>query len=177
MTQKRTWYNIILWIVLYLFWIVVFQKRAFAFSKTMTIEFCYLLFIAANYYFHIYFTVPRFLYKKKYGVFALLFLAGIIIASLLRVPLATYLSTHFFAPGKTPPGFSVLFLNSFINIFIWVICLVAGKLILDRLRFQKYIDAIEKDKTKNELDFLKAQFNPHFLFNSINSIYGNIDKT
>ena len=176
MIQKRTWYNIILWVVLYLFWIMVFQKRAFAFSKTMTIEFCYLLFIAANYYFNTLFIIPRFLYKKKYGVFALLFLAGIVTASLLRVPLATYLSMHYFAPGRTPPRFSELFLNSFINIFIWVICLVAAKLIFDRLRFQKYIDGMEKEKTKNELDFLKAQFNPHFLFNSINSIYGNIDK-
>ena len=177
MTQKKTWYNIILWLGLYLFWILVFQKRAFAFSKTMTIEFCYLLFIAANYYFNIYFNVPRFLYKKKYGVFALFFVAGIIIAAVLRVPLATYLSTHFFAPGKKPPGFYELFLNSFTNIFIWVICLVAGKLIIDRIRLQKYVDVVEKDKVKNELDFLKAQFNPHFLFNSINSIYGNIDKS
>jgi len=142
----------------------------------MTVQFCYLLFIAANYYFNIYFTIPRFLYKKKYGIFALLFMAGILAASLLRVPLATYLSLHYFAPGKTPPGFTELFLNSLINIFIWVICLVTAKLVIDPIRFQKYIDAMKKEKTKNELDFLKAQFNPHFLFNSINSIYGNIDK-
>jgi len=177
MTQKKTLYNILLWIGLYLLWVVVFQKRAFSFSRTMTIQFCYLLFIAANYYFNFYYTVPVFLYRKKYAVFALLFLAGIVTAALLRVPLATYLSQHYFAPGKPPPRFSELFFNSLINIFIWTICLVASKLIVDRIRFQKYIDSIEKEKMQNELDFLKAQFNPHFLFNSINSIYGNINKS
>jgi len=177
MTQKRTWYNILLWIGLYLLWVVVFQKRAFSFSRTMTIQFCYLLFIAGNYYFNVYYVVPVFLYRKKFAAFALLFLAGIVAASLLRVPLATYLSQHYFAPGKPPPGLSQLFFNSLINIFIWTICLVSGKLIVDRIRFQKYIEVIEKEKMKNELDFLKAQFNPHFLFNSINSIYGNINKS
>ena len=177
MTQKKTLYNILLWIGLYFLWVVVFQKRAFAFSRTMTIQFCYLLFIAGNYYFNVLYNVPLFLYRKKYAAFGLLFLAGIIVASLLRVPLATYLNQHYFAPGKPPPGFSELFFNSLINIFIWTICLVAAKLIIDRIRFQKYIDVIEKEKMKNELDFLKAQFNPHFLFNSINSIYGNINKS
>ena len=143
----------------------------------MTIQFCYLLFIAGNYYFNVYYVVPVFLYRKKFAAFALLFLAGIVAASLLRVPLATYLSQHYFAPGKPPPGLSQLFFNSLINIFIWTICLVSGKLIVDRIRFQKYIEVIEKEKMKNELDFLKAQFNPHFLFNSINSIYGNINKS
>ena len=103
-------------------------------------------------------------------------LSGIVAGSLLRVPVATYLNLHYFIPGKPQPGFTELFRNSSINIFIWVVCLVAGKLIFDRIRFQKYVDTMEKEKSKTELDFLKAQFNPHFLFNSINSIYGHIDK-
>lgn len=164
MSQKKLWYNILLWVGLYLIWIFVFQKRALSFSKTMTIQFCYLFFIAGNFYFNAYFNVPRFLYKKKYVEFASLFVAGIVIAAVVRVPVATYLSVHYFAPGKTPPSPSQLFVNSLVNIFIWVICLVAAKLITDRIRFQKYVDLIEKEKTRNELDFLKAQFNPHFLF-------------
>jgi len=166
----------LLWIGLYFLWVTVFQKRAFSFSRTMTIQFCYLLFIAGNYYFNVYYTIPVFLYKKRYTAFSLLFMGGVVAASLLRVPLATYLNQHYFAPGKPPPGFSELFFNSVINIFIWTICLVAAKLVIDRVRFQKYVDVIEKEKMRNELDFLKAQFNPHFLFNSINSIYGNINK-
>jgi len=101
---------------------------------------------------------------------------GIFVAALLRVPLATYLNGHYFLIGKPQPGFMQLFINSFLNIFIWVICIVAGKLIIDRFRFQQYVDEMAKQKEQAELDFLNAQFNPHFLFNSINSIYGHIDK-
>ena len=174
--KRNIGFHFLLWTTLYLFWILVFQKRAFVFSRTMTVQFCYLFFIAGNYYFNILYTVPKFLYQKKYTGFALLMLSGIIAGALLRVPLAMYLNLHYFIPGKPQPGFTEIFRNSFINIFIWVVCLVAGKLIFDRIRFQKYVDTMEKEKSKTELDFLKAQFNPHFLFNSINSIYGHIDK-
>jgi LytS/YehU family sensor histidine kinase len=67
-------------------------------------------------------------------------------------------------------------MNSLLNIFIWVVCIVSGKLLIDRFRFQQYVDEMAKEKEKAELDFLNAQFNPHFLFNSINLIYGHIDK-
>ena len=174
--KRNIGFHFLFWTTLYLFWILVFQKRAFVFSRTMTVQFCYLFFIAGNYYFNILYTVPKFLYQKKYAVFALLMLSGIVAGSLLRVPVATYLNHHYFIPDKPQPGFTELFRSSLINIFIWVVCLVAGKLIFDRVRFQKYVDTMEKEKSKTELDFLKAQFNPHFLFNSINSIYGHIDK-
>lgn len=176
MMKQKNWIHIAWWVGLYIFWIMIFQKRAFAFSTTVTIQFCYLIFIAANFYFNLYYTVPKFLYKRKYLSFIILFLGAIIIAALLRVPLATYLNYHFFLKGKPQLAASDLFFNSLLNIFIWVVCLVAAKVIIDRFRFQQYIDEMAKQKEQAELDFLNAQFNPHFLFNSINSIYGHIDK-
>ncbi len=176
MLKQKKWMHYAWWLGLYIFWVMIFQKRAFAFSTTVTIQFCYLIFIAANFYFNLYYTVPKFLYKRKYFSFIALFLSGIIIAALLRVPLASYLNYHFFLKGKQQPAASDIFINSLLNIFIWVVCLVAGKLIIDRFRFQQYIDEMTKQKEQAELDFLNAQFNPHFLFNSINSIYAHIDK-
>ncbi len=174
--SKRIWVHIAGWVALYLLWVLVFQRRSVIFSRTATVQFCYLFFIASVYYFNTEFAIPKFLYRKKYFSYVLVAIAAIIAGALLRVPVAMYLNRTHFLVGKPQPGFGDIFYNSFINIFIWVICLVAGKLIMDRVRFQKYVDAIEKERSKAELDFLKAQFNPHFLFNSINSIYGHIDK-
>ena len=164
------------WGLLYFFWIMVFQKRSFAFSQTVTVEFCYLFFVAANYYLNVLYNIPTFLYQKKYPSFLLVFGLGITITALLRVPLATYMNEFFFLKGKPQPNFTTLFTSSFLNIFIWTIILVTGKLMIDRFTFQQYVDEVSKQKERAELDFLNAQFNPHFLFNSINTIYGYIDK-
>jgi two-component system, LytTR family, sensor kinase len=176
MYKHRVWLHIVLWAGLYFFWVAIFQNRALAFSRTMTVQFCYLIFISANYYLQVYWVIPRYLYRKKYVSFLLTLAGGIILGALLRVPLAIYLGEHYIHPGVPSPGFSSLFASSLLNIFVWVICLVAARLVFEKIRFRKYIDTIEKENTKNELDFLKAQFNPHFLFNSINSIYGHIDR-
>ncbi|MFL5810979.1 MAG: sensor histidine kinase [Flavisolibacter sp.] len=166
----------ICWISLYLFWIVIFQKTSFALSKTATIEFCYLVFIAANFYFNVYYTLPRFLYKKRYLQFALLFVLGVLVAALLRIPFATYLNAHYFLIGKPQPTASALFIASFLNITIWTLIFISFVIVKHRFRLQQHLEQIREEKSKAELDLLNAQLNPHFLFNSIHSIYGNIDK-
>jgi len=42
--------------------------------------------------------------------------------------------------------------------------------------FRRYRLRIKKEHLQSELDFLKAQLNPHFLFNSINNIYVLLDE-
>jgi LytS/YehU family sensor histidine kinase len=167
MKKSATWVHIAGWLCLYCFWLLIFQNRTFTLSRTLTTQFCYLVFIAANYYYNFYLIVPRLLYQRKYLSFALSMAAGIIVTAVLRVPLAMYM-LH-----QQPWA---VFYSSLLNIAIWTVCIVAGKLVLDRFRFQQYMDDLENAKIKAELDFLNAQFNPHFLFNSIHSIYAHIDK-
>ena len=60
-----------LWIALYAIWILVFRNHSITVTRTMGIEFCYLIFIGMNYYFNVYIGIRHFLYRKKYGQFIL----------------------------------------------------------------------------------------------------------
>lgn len=141
----------------------------------MTIEFCYLLFVTANYYAITYFIVPQFLIKKKHTLFAASLVIVVAFSAWLRALVALQMSLHFFTAAPIP-GFTTLYLNSFINISLWVLLVTTAKMLLDRIQTQQQVELLEKERVKNELDYLKAQIHPHALFNSLNTIYGHIDK-
>lgn len=70
-------------------------------------------------------------------------------------------------------------LGSFIqNIFIhsiWLILSFAIVFLFERRKNERIQKNLEEEKLKAELKFLRAQINPHFLFNGINSVYFLID--
>ena len=161
--------------MVYLLWVFVFRNYSFSLTKTVSVEFCYLVFIAADYYTTIYFIVPRFLKKKKYAYFIVLTAGIIAFSALLRAFIAAQMNIYIFHT-KPPLAFGSLYLNSLINIFIWVELFIIITMVSDRVYNQQQLVLLEKERVKHELDFLKAQINPHALFNSLNSIYGHIDK-
>jgi LytS/YehU family sensor histidine kinase len=60
--------------------------------------------------------------------------------------------------------------------FFLVIAGAAAKLMLDYGILQQRMAETAKEKAEAELNFLKSQMNPHFLFNSLNSVYFLINK-
>lgn len=71
------------------------------------------------------------------------------------------------------------FYNTFYNFSIVLFYLAfAATLFLSKQWFiqRDQLRKMEIEKLNTELDYLRAQMNPHFLFNSINTIYFQIDK-
>lgn len=175
--NNRTTIHLAFWLTAYFFWIFIFRNGTLVLTHALTIQFCYLIFIAGNYYFNSLYTVPYLLNNKKYLEFGLYFLTGITVGALLRVPVSWLVSRYLFRVDTAHFDPLRVFADSFINILFWVVLILVAKLISEKMQSQRYIEQIEREKSDNELNFLRAQFNPHFLFNSINSIYGHIDKT
>jgi LytS/YehU family sensor histidine kinase len=142
----------------------------------MTIEFCYLIFITADYYGINNIIVPQFLLKKKYVLFISSTIMIIALSAWLRAMVAIQMNLYFFHPAPIL-DFLTLYINSLINISLWVSLVTIGKMLVDRIQTQQQLELLEKERVKNELDYLKAQINPHALFNSLNTIYGHIDKS
>jgi LytS/YehU family sensor histidine kinase len=65
----------------------------------------------------------------------------------------------------------------FVNILLFILVVSAGMAIKATTRWysaQAKMAALEKEKSAAELQQLKSQLNPHFLFNSLNNIYALI---
>lgn len=116
--------------------------------------------------------VPRLLYKKKYVVFALLFIAIVAAASFCKMLIMSAVLQQ----AVQAHHIKELVYNNFVTQFFLVLASIALKSAFDYIQLQKKLAEVAKEKAEAELSFLKAQINPHFLFNSLNAVYFLIDK-
>lgn len=136
-----------------------------------------IIFQALGVYFCLYYLIPKFLEKGKlllYIVLVLLTVLAIALAITGGYYLGLSFSSHeqdvaasldyFFKKHALPSSMSSMTLGMSI------------KLAKNYLESQRRQQVLEKEKLETELKFLKSQFNPHFLFNTINSIFVLINK-
>lgn len=124
--------------------------------------------------------IPAYLYKHKYFPFAILLLSLVIIGGLFMMIAVRSVDVFFGVKEEIIPSDSAT-LKFDINIFVWTSLLAAFgsgglKIMIDSFRLRRRLFEVEKEKISTELNFLRSQINPHFLFNVINTIYFQIDK-
>ena len=125
---------------------------------------------AAAVYINLYLLVPKFLKHKSYVFYSFWLIVTLTIASLLVQALFVFLLKTGNATGQLPRMFSYHFFTA--GFYVGITTLI--KFVKDWLQLQEInynFSRIEKEKLEAELNSLKSQINPHFLFNCLNNIY------
>lgn len=141
--------------------------------------------ILITFYGNFYGAIPRLYFRRKYALFGLFNLGCFALITFLPPLLRPHQppggppphsgyplhpgnfpgpppGTHLLSPGGPPPFFD---LTQHIPLFLLVVFLAL--LLKIRQRWKQ----TEEEKIQAELSHLKTQINPHFLFNTLNSIY------
>lgn len=174
--QLRNWLSkevvmhLLLWILYFV--VVAYQKNRMSLryggpSHLQLVDFVFGL----NYFLVIliinYQLLTRFFYKKRYTVFMLLSLLLMMLAVLVE----EFVFEQIFFPGTNRSNNFAGFLPNVLEIGPTIVFFVGFKLAWDNLKKQSALEQVEKEKTESQLQFLKSQLNPHFLFNNLNNLY------
>lgn len=113
--------------------------------------------------------------RRRYFLYVLAFIALLAAVPLLKTTLTVLMREDIFAPSKDikKPELTVT-LYYFVQVFICGFFLVSSciiKFIVDWFNSERIKRNLESERREMELQFLKSQLNPHFLFNSLNNIY------
>jgi two-component system, LytTR family, sensor kinase len=114
------------------------------------------------------FLIPQF-YKKKWWV---LYWAGLLVLLAIFMLQNYYWGKHMAEQLKYQEDFSleVMFIVFDFGRNIVISFLLYG--LREKFFQEKQMDQVQLEKLTTEINYLKAQINPHFLFNTLNNLYG-----
>lgn len=171
--------HILFWIVSIVFFTVLLVfTRGFRISEidlTTAISFLMtVFFLAVSVYINLLWLIPGFFKKRKFLLFSVLQLGNI----LLFITLNYFASLLF---EESHPDFISEAIAEFILVTLFLIVTTLLKFMRDSIALQDIelkVKEVERQKIEVELQTLKSQVNPHFFFNTLNSLYSlSLDKS
>ena len=112
--------------------------------------------------------LPKLLYRKKYWQFALA--VTCVLGVVMFVEEGVLEKIYF--PDTRGAYFPGVF-NTLIGAMPTITILAGFKFAWDALRKQRQVEQLQSLVRESELQFLKSQINPHFLFNNLNNLYAH----
>lgn len=175
--QKYKLHHVIFWLLFGISWYNLYFYMTMDWWTNFYMTILEMATFALVIYFTNYFLIPKFIYTNKLGLFAFLFVLTIIAGSA-----ANYAGSWFTLKDSMGPKQVERFWSA-ANIgyeLIWMTLIgIAGgavRFFVDQFKIQRALENMQKENAETELKFLKAQINPHFLFNCLNNIYFLINK-
>ncbi|MBP1651017.1 MAG: signal transduction histidine kinase, LytS [Bacteroidetes bacterium] len=183
---KYKLYHIPFWMLYQFIWWTVavgnpIKAATIIFTTTMFPKyFTYVFWETLAVYFNLYFLLPKYFEKGKYTTYVILLVVTTLLTAGCIVPgyylTALLAGTTVKELFHTDSFLSILFANSLPSAIAAMTLAMSIKLGRSWLQTRRREQLLEKEKLETELNYLKYQFNPHFLFNTINSIFFLIHK-
>lgn len=172
---KYKLHHALFWLLIFGIWFILRYEGYTTPALAFKITFIKVIDLMVMVYITNYVLIPSLLYKKRYVLFVALFIGMILTSSATKMYIIGQVAhdPDFF---NLRGDLKARIYDNVIPHFFLVIAGAAFKLVFDQLSLQKKIAELAKEKAEAELNFLKSQINPHFLFNSLNSVYFLIDK-
>jgi two-component system LytT family sensor kinase len=115
--------------------------------------------------------IPRFLDKKKYTAYAIIIVITLILFGLGKYGIGLLFKPYVLVRMHETIGFWQYFISTIFASLTFVFLSTVLKFTTDWFLNERIQRDLENQRLSAELSFLKSQINPHFLFNSLNSIY------
>ena len=187
MKNLGIWFHLGFWIVYTILFTIIEASFYGDFVEALTFELTILPMRLLVVYFNYFVLLPRFLLQDKIIHYFSFTLLTLIIGGFFQ-RIITYFSKKFFYGAIQSFGDCVRELGAIaVDSGIWVpykfleasvvlasplIILIGITAVWKIAELQKETRNLQNEKLQSELKYLKSQINPHFLFNTLNNIYG-----
>ena len=166
--SKQVVRHSLFWILLYFLFIFLDFSENGSILDAIVSETVNIALYIAVVYFNLNYLIPRYLTQKTFATYCIL----LIFVCLALTPIKTLI--FYFLYTDNPRSQEYLIFNmGYIFLFIFMIAGFSTiiQVMTDWLRHRQERKELETQTMQSELNFLKSQINPHFLFNTLNSLY------